>query len=145
VGHAYIAALGYHRNNTARWLEELLATYAAYSYLDLARPSAITVWDALSEALLGFVPPVSRSLDDFNALYIQGLGPATYGWFQSHFNLRSTELLQRRPRATWFAQLHGLGLDQDTRAVPTSELLQRLRGFNPSFTDWAEEAGLEYQ
>jgi len=145
VGHAYIAALGYHRDNTARWLEELLATYAAYSYLDLAQPSAITVWDALSEALLGFVPPVSRSLDDFNALYIQGLGPATYGWFQSHFNLRATEVLKQRPRATWFAQLGGLGLDEDTRAIPTAELLRRLRGFNPSFTAWADAAGLEYE
>jgi hypothetical protein len=145
VGHVYIAALGYHKDNSARWLEELLATYAAYSYLDLAQPSAITVWDALSEALLGFVPPVSRSLDDFNALYIQGLGPATYGWFQSHFNLRATEVLKQRPRATWFAQLGGLGLDEDTRAIPTAELLRRLRGFNPSFTAWADAAGLEYE
>jgi hypothetical protein len=145
VGHAYIAALGYHKDNTARWLEELLATYAAYSYLGVAQPSAITVWDALSEALLHFVPPVSRSLDDFNALYIQGLGPATYGWFQSHFNLRSTHVLKHRPRATWFNQLAGLGLDGDTRDLPTSELLRRLRGFNPSFTEWADAAGLEYQ
>jgi hypothetical protein len=145
VGHVYIAALGYHKDNTARWLEELLATYAAYSYLDRAQPSAITVWDALSEALLHFVPPVSRSLDDFNALYIQGLGPATYGWFQSHFNLRNTVVLKHRPRATWFAQLAGLGLDADTRAMPTSELLHRLRGFNPSFTAWADQAGLEYE
>jgi hypothetical protein len=145
VGHAYIAALGYHRDNTARWFEELLATYAAYSYLGVAQPSAIKVWDALSEALLNFVPPVSRSLDDFNALYIQGLGPATYGWFQSHFNLRNTEVLKHRPRATWFNQLAGLGLDGDTRDLPTSELLRRLRGFNPSFTEWADAAGLEYQ
>jgi hypothetical protein len=145
VGHAYIAALGYHRDNTARWLEELLATYAAYSYLDIAQPSAITVWDAVSEALLNSVPPVSRSLDDFNVLYIQGLGPATYGWFQSHFNLRSTDVLKHRPRATWFNQLAGLGLDRDTRGMPTSELLHRLRGFNPSFTAWADAAGLEYQ
>ena len=144
VGHAYIAALGYHRNNTARWLEEMLATYAAYSYLDQARPSAIIVWDALSEALLGFVRPGSRSLDDFNTIAF-GLGPATYGWFQSHFNLRSTVLLKHRSGATWFAQLAGLGIDQDTRAMPTSELLRRLRGFNPSFTTWASEAGLEYE
>lgn len=145
VGHVYIAALGYHKNNTARWLEELLATYAAYSYLDVAQPSSIVVWNALSEALLGFVQPVSRSLDDFNELYIQGLGPATYGWFQSHFNLRDDLIVRRRPRATWFHQLAGTGLDEDTRGIPTSELLRRLRGFEPSFTKWAENAGLEYR
>jgi hypothetical protein len=103
------------------------------------------VWDALSEALLGFVSPNSRSLDEFTSLFIQGLGPATYGWFQSHFNLRSTVVLKHRPNATWFAQLDGLGISGDTRAMPTSELLRRLRGFNPSFTDWADAAGLEYQ
>jgi hypothetical protein len=145
VGHVYIAALGYHRNNTARWLEELLATYAAYSYLDVVQPSSIVVWNALSEALLGFVQPVSRSLDDFNELYIQGLGPATYGWFQSHFNLRDDLIVQRRPRATWFRQLAGTGLDEDTRGIPTSELLRRLRGFEPSFTEWADNTGLEYR
>ena len=144
VGHIYIAELGYHKGNTARWLEELLATYAAYSYLDVAQPSSIVVWNALSEAMIGFVDPVSRSLDDFNTLYIQGLGPATYGWFQSHFNLRDDSVVHQRPRATWFRQLAGAGLDQDTRQIPTSELLNRLRGYMPSFTQWAADAGLEY-
>jgi hypothetical protein len=145
VGHVYIAELGYHKDNTARWFEELLATYAAYSYLDVAHPASITIWNALSEALLGFVQPSSRSLDDFNTLYIQGLGPVTYGWFQSHFNLRDDDVVRQRPRATWFAQLAAHGLDQDTRAIPTSELLNRLRGFMPGFRQWADAVGLEYE
>jgi hypothetical protein len=145
VGHVYIAELGYHKDNTARWFEELLATYAAYSYLDVAHPASITIWNALSEALLGFVQPSSRSLDDFNTLYIQGLGPVTYGWFQSHFNLRDDVVVRQRPRATWFAQLAAHGLDQDTRTIPTSELLNRLRGFMPGFRKWADAAGLEYE
>lgn len=145
VGHVYIAGLGYHENNTARWLEELLATYAAYSYLDVAQPSSIVVWNALSEALLGFVQPGTRSLDEFNVQPLQRFGPATYGWFQSHFNMRADLIVQRRPRATWFHQLAGNRLDEDTRDVPTSELLRRLRGFEPSFTEWAEAAGLEYR
>lgn len=145
VGHVYITALGYHPGNSPRWLSEMLATYAAYSYLAVERPSAITVWDALSEALLGFVEPTSRSLEDFNAQGARGLGPATYGWFQSHFNLRDTQVVHQRPLATWFKQLAGTGLDEDTRDVPTSELLRRLHGFNPSFIEWAEAAGLEYE
>lgn len=144
VGHVYIAALGYRNDNTVRWLEELLATYAAYSYLAVAQPASITVWDALSEAVLGFVEPASRSLDDFGTLGVRGLGPAGYGWFQSHFNLRDAVIVQQRPQGTWFRQLAAHGLDQDTRAIPTSELLRRLRGFNPGFTQWADDAGLEY-
>jgi hypothetical protein len=145
VGHVYNAALGYRNDNTARWLEELLATYTAYSYLDVAQPSSITVWNALSEAILAFVQPSSRSLEDFNAYGLRLLGPDGYGWFQSHFNLRDDVIVRQRPRGTWFKQLAGLGLDQDTRAVPTSELLRQLRGFNPSFTEWADNAGLEYR
>jgi hypothetical protein len=144
VGHVYNAALGYRNNNTARWLEELLATYTAYSYLDVAEPTSITVWNALSEAILAFVEPSSRSLEVFNMGGVRILGPDGYGWFQSHFNLRDDVVVRQRPRATWFHQLAGAGLDQDTRAVPTSELLHRLRGFMPSFTAWAESAGLEY-
>lgn len=144
VGHVYAAELGYRNDNTARWLEELLATYAAYSYLDVAQPASIVVWDALSEAILGHVEPPSRSLDDF-AGGVRVLGPAGYGWFQSQFNLRDAVVVRQRPRATWFEQLAAHGLDQDTRAIPTSELLRRLRGFNPDFTEWADEAGLEYR
>jgi hypothetical protein len=144
VGHVYAAELGYRNDNTARWLEELLATYAAYSYLDVAQPASITVWDALSEAVLGFVEPTSRSLDDFGTLGVRGLGPAGYGWFQSHFNLRDAVIVQQRPHGTWFRQLAAHGLDQDTRAIPASELLRRLRGFHPGFTQWADGAGLEY-
>lgn len=147
VGHVYAGALGYHPGNTAPWFMEMLATYAAYSYLDVAQPSSMVVWNALSEVLLGFVEPASRDLDEFNALYgriIFTWGPATYGWFQSHFNLRDDLIVRRRPRATWFHQLAGTGLDGDTRDMPTSELLDRLRGFDPSFVDWAQTTGLEY-
>ena len=145
VGHVYITALGYHPGNSPRWLSELLATYAAYSYLQAEQPSAITVWDALSEALLGFVQPSSRSLEDFNELGARGLGPATYGWFQSHFNLRDTQVVHQRPLGTWFKQLAGTGLDGDTRDIPTSELLRRLHGFQPSFVEWANASGLAYE
>lgn len=145
VGHVYGETLGYHAGNTPRWLRELLATYAAYSYLQVERPSSITVWDALSEAVLGFVEPTSLSLDDFNEQGARGLGPATYGWYQSHFNLRATDVLHQRPRATWFKQLAGTGIDRDTRDLATSELMRRLRGFHPSFTEWADAAGLQYR
>jgi hypothetical protein len=145
VGHVYIGALGFNGTNTARWLEELLATYAAYSFLASSNPDAITVWNALSEALIGFVEPVSRSLDDFNMLYIQGLGPATYGWFQSHFNLRDAVAVAERPNGSWLAELVAAGLAANTQAIATSELLVRLDATLPGFTEWASSSGLEYR
>jgi hypothetical protein len=142
VSHVYNAALGYRKDETARWFREFLATYTAYTYLDVAQPSSIIVWNALSEAVIGFVQPISRSLENVT---VEALGPAGYGWFQSHFNLRNDVIVRQRPRATWFHQLAAAGLDHGTLAVPTSELLRRLRGFNPSFTAWADGAGMEYE
>lgn len=146
TGHVYNAALGYRRGQTRHWFREFLATYTAYTYLDVARPSDIVVWNALSEAVIAFVgePPVSRNLE-FLPFSPLGLTPAGYGWFQSHFNLRADVVVRQRPRATWFEQLAEEGLDHGTLAIPTSELLRRLRGFNPSFTEWADGAGMEYQ
>lgn len=145
TGHVYNAALGYRDGETARFLREFLATYTAYAYLDAAQPTSIIVWNALSEAVIEFVQPTSRSIDVFNALGLQELGPAGYGWFQSHFNLRNDLVVRQRPHATWFHQLAAAGLDHGSFAVPTSDLLRRLRGFNPSFAAWAEGAGMHYE
>ena len=116
------------------------------AYLEVARPSDIVVWNALSEAVIEFVgePPISRSLD-FLPFSPMGLTPAGYGWFQSHFNLRADVVVRQRPRATWFPQLAAAGLDQGTLTFPTSELLHRLEGFNPSFAAWADAVGFDYQ
>lgn len=146
TGHVYNAALGYHRGETRHWFREFLATYTAYTYLDVTQPSSIVVWNALSEAVIEFVdqPPVSRSLD-FLPFSPMGLTPAGYGWFQSHFNLRADVVVRQRPRATWFPQLAAAGLNQGTLTIPTSELLQRLEGFNPGFSAWADAVGFDYQ
>lgn len=146
TGHLYNAALGYRRGETRQWFREFLATYTAYTWLAVERPSDIVVWNALSAAVIAFIgePPISRSLD-FLPFSPQGLTPAGYGWFQSHFNLRADLVVRVRPRATWFEQLADAGLDHGTLAIPTSELLERLRGFQPSFTAWADGAGMEYE
>lgn len=145
VGHVYVNAFGFNETNTARWLEELLATYVAYSFLAVWEPDAITVWDALSEAVIGFVDPASRSLDDFNSPNILALGPATYGWFQSHFNLRDAVVVVERPDGSWLPELVAAGLAEDTQAMATSDLLARLDATLPGFTDWASSSGLEFR
>ena len=145
VGHVYVRSLGFRPERTARWFEELLATYAAYSYLQEADPDAIIVWNSLSEAILNFVPPETRSLDDFNAIYIRGMGPATYGWFQSHFNLRDAAIVAERPHGSWFAELRAAGLTEGTQSLKTSVLLGRLDATFPDFTTWAFYSGLVFE
>lgn len=145
VGHVYINAFGFNGTNTARWLEELLATYAAYSFLAVSDPDAITAWDALSEAVIAFVEPVSRSLDDFTSANVRALGPATYGWFQSHFNLRDAVVVVERPEGSWLPELVAAGLAENTQTMATSELLARLDATLPGFTEWASSSGLEFR
>jgi hypothetical protein len=42
-------------------------------------------------------------------------------------------------------ELSAAGLTADTRSLLTPELLGRLDGTFPGFTEWADSLGLEYQ
>ena len=134
LGHVYVEEVGF--RDAARWLEEILATYVAYSFLQAREPDAIATWNALSAAIVGHIQPASRSLDDFNRLYT-ALGPETYGWFQSHFNLRVAAVVEQRREASWLAELQTAGFLRNTRSVPTSQLLTRLDRLVPVFSVWA--------
>jgi hypothetical protein len=66
------------------------------------------------------------------------LGPETYGWFQSHFNLGVTAVLEQKQDADWFRELRAAGLAKDP-SLTTSELLDRLDRITPRLKQWAEQ------
>jgi hypothetical protein len=140
VGHTYVnGALGF--RDVARWFNEFMATYIAYTFLRSREPTAISAWNAVSLDVVHGIKPSTRRLDEFNRLYT-GLGE-TYGWFQSHFNLGVAVVLEQKQDADWFAELRAAGLVTDTRSLTTSELLNRLDRITPGLKQWAEklEAG----
>jgi len=137
VGHVYVnGALGF--RDVARWFNEFMATYIAYTFLRSREPAAIGVWNAVSLDIIHGIQPSTRKLDDFNRLYNQ-LPPQTYGWFQSHFNLGVTAVLEQKRDTDWFVELRTAGLDKDSRSLTTSELLGRLDRIAPGIKGWAEK------
>jgi hypothetical protein len=136
-GHTYVnGALGF--RDVARWFNEFMATYIAYTFLRSREPAAIDVWNAVSLDIIHGIQPSTRRLDEFNRLYM-GVGLETYGWFQSHFNLGVAAVLEQKQDADWFAELRAAGLVTDTRSLTTSELLNRLDRITPGLKQWAEK------
>ena len=142
VGHLYVNdSLGF--RDVARWFNEYMATYMAYTFLRSQEPATIGMWNAVALDIIHGFKPSTRSLDEFNRLGLLKGGPETYGWFQSHFNLGVTAVLEQKKDADWFGELRAAGLDKDSRSLTTSELLDRLDRITPGFKQWAEklEAG----
>jgi hypothetical protein len=92
LGHCY-----HHYEATKpqrRWIMEVFATYAARAYLVKHRPSLAAATAAYagvgSQAHFPFVK--HTALDQFEKLYLPGLGPQNYEWFQFQFFNKAVQL-----------------------------------------------------
>lgn len=134
LGHAYNRAYGIRPGH--RWLNELLATYAAYAFMRQRHPWQAQLWDGILQGYVDAVRPRHTSLEDFNRLYA-GVGPQNYVWYQAQF--------QEMVRSTYEAK--GLGFLREVRAAfPEGEApasmdaaLDRLERIQPGFRAWAAE------
>ncbi|MDF2156475.1 hypothetical protein [Algoriphagus sp. CAU 1675] len=82
LGHLYQFYEGF--RGQRRWLQEVFATWAARAYQLQYQPklAAATVAYARIGSGLHFPQIKHTSLDDFEALYLNGLGPQNYEWYQ---------------------------------------------------------------
>ncbi|SDD47954.1 hypothetical protein SAMN04488104_103214 [Algoriphagus faecimaris] len=95
LGHCY-----HHFEGTKvqrRWIQEVFATYAARAYLvnhepDLATATA-TYAEVGSQAHFPFIK--HTSLGKFEELYLPGLGPQNYEWFQFQFFKKAVQLQEK--------------------------------------------------
>jgi hypothetical protein len=134
LGHTYNRAFGIHPGH--RWLNELLASYAAYTFLRQRHPRQAQLWDGILQGYVDAVRPGHTSLEDFNRLYA-GVGPQNYVWYQARF--------QEMVRSTYEAK--GVGFLREVRAAfPEGEppasmdaALGRLERIHPGFRAWAAE------
>lgn len=121
IGHSFIAQFGIRAPNL--WLNEMLATYLAYTFMRARHPELARLWDVMCDADLA------------ETLYSR-VGADNYVWYQSQ--------LQPRIRAIYSAQ----GFDFlrrvkevfpiGTATLPPSEVLHRLERVAPEFTEWAK-------
>ncbi len=135
LGHTYTQAFGIRPSHL--WLNELLATYAAYAFLRQREPQQAELWGGILQAYVDAVKPKHTSLEDFDRLYF-GVGAQNYVWYQAKFQ----EMVQRAYDAK------GLGFLREVRAAfPQTETapvsmeaaLERLERIQPGFRAWAGE------
>lgn len=133
LGHTYAQAYGIRAPN--HWLNELVATYFAYSFMRSREPEMARLWDGVLTGYVEAVSPEHRTLEDFDRLYF-GVGPRNYVWYQSRF--------QEQVAAVYAAE--GLGFIRDLRdafgptAAPApsqAEVLRTLERLAPGFEAWA--------
>lgn len=131
VGHAVARAADVRPSQ--KWLDEVVASYLAVSFLGAWRPEALEVWRLMTDASLAVHRPEYRTLEEFERFYT-GVGAEDYIWYQSAFG--------RRARA--LAEARGLGFLRELRSRPdrgadgsVPGLLHRLETLAPGFLAWA--------
>jgi hypothetical protein len=138
LGHAVIDAYGIQAGT--RWLNELLASYVMYAYLQSERQDLLWLIDVVQANNRPNLPQHHVSLEDFESQYMEILANdgENYGWYEG-------QLLEQARRV--YAQ-QGLEFLQRVRtAFPqgssprhqlgNAETLRRLEQFSPGFTAWA--------
>jgi hypothetical protein len=138
LGHAVIHAYGIQAGT--RWLNELLASYVLYAYLQNERRDLLWLVDIVQVGNRVNLPQHHVSLDEFESQYMDILAKdgENYGWYQGQF-------LEQVKRV--YAQ-QGLGFLNKVRgAFPAgaspghdlgnAETLRRLEQFSPGFAAWA--------
>jgi hypothetical protein len=133
VGHVVIDAHGL--TQTQHWLNEMLATFAAYAFMRERHPELARAWDALMRFNVEAYRPEFRSLDVFEKRYDE-IPQETYGWFQGMFHTRLAEVYENRG-LEFLKDLRGAGVVAGAKHDTASELIARLEKIIPGFQRWA--------
>ena len=145
IGHVYVSEYVYGGRVTGappvRWLDEFLATYLAYAFLESESHDGAAVWEAFTSASIAGPRPTFTSLASFEAEYYGYLGSPegspNYSWYQAAFAEHVADV---------YAQ-HGLNFVTDLRdqllASPpsswtTESVLEVLERLAPGTRAWAE-------
>ncbi len=136
LGHTYTAAYGIRASR--KWLNELLATYAAYAFLRQHQPRQAQLWDGILQGYLDAVRPQYTSLEDFDRLYF-GVGARNYVWYQAQFQQMARRAYEAKGLG-FLREVRAAFPQTDTAPVSMETALERLERIQPGFQAWA--AGL---
>jgi hypothetical protein len=129
LGHAFARAYGI--NPPTRWLDELLASYFGYAFVQAMRPQEAELQRVTDASGGGLASEASShtSLDDFEKLYM-GVGPRDYVWYQIQFGRQVSEVYKA----------HGLSFITNLKALfpayTNEQVLERLDKISPGFSAW---------
>jgi len=133
LGHAFAQAAGI--SVGARWLNEWVATYFAYTYLRAARPQDARMWEGVLQGYRDAVQPTHRTLESFERLYF-GVGARNYVWYQAQFQRLVAEV-HATHGVNFVRRLKEAFREGGGAATMTpKELLRRLDALHPEFEEW---------
>jgi hypothetical protein len=133
VGHVVIDAHGL--TQAQLWLNEMLATFAAYAFMRDRHPDVARRWDALMRFNVEAYRPQFRSLDTFEKHY-DNMPQETYAWFQGMFHMRLAEVYESRG-LEFLRDLQGAGIVAGAKQGTAAQLIARLEDVIPGFRRWA--------
>lgn len=138
LGHAIVDAYGIVPGT--HWLNEMLASYVLYAYLQHRRPDRLWLIDVLQAGKHANRPQNHVSLEDFESMYMDILTKDgdNYGWYQNRF-LEQLRNVYARHGVDFLRQVRKAFPPGPARfALGNVETLRRLDAIDPSFSAWAK-------
>lgn len=122
------------------WLNELLASYVMYAYLQHDRRDLLWLMPVMQTICRVDRPQLHVSLEDFESQYMQILttAPANYSWYQGQFMEQVQRVYARRGIA-FLTQVRAAFPPGARRfALGNAQTLRRLAVIDPSLSAWAQ-------
>ena len=123
-----------------RWLNELLASYVMYSYLQSDRRDLLWLIPVMQAVCRVDSPQPHVSLAEFESRYMQILtaDPANYSWYQGQL-MEQVQRVYARRGVTFLTKVRAAFPTGARRfALGNAETLRRLDAIDPSFSSWAK-------
>lgn len=138
LGHAVVNAYGIQAGT--RWLNELLASYILYAYLQSERRDLLWLIDIVQMSNRVNLPQHHVSLEDFESQYMDILSKdgENYGWYQGQF-LEQVKRVYSEQGLEFLTQVRTAfpAGSSPNHQLGNAETLRRLEKFSPGFTAWA--------
>ena len=136
LGHLYSSAYGIRFPN--HWTDEVMASYLMFNYLGDKHPERAKNVLAVGNLFLQAVRPAHTSLDDFDRLYMGGISPMNYGWYQAQFALRAEALYQKEKLALVDKMKKAFPVRSSPRRAP-ADVLARMEQLSSGFVAWSQQ------
>ena len=138
LGHSILEAYGI--NPGTRWLNEFVASYVLYAYLESKHPEQLWLIDVLEVGGRPDQPQGYVSLDDLDSKFLQiaVTDPRNYLWYQAQFFERIKKVY-RRQGVDFLRALRRAFPDGAYKfaTLGTADTLHRLDTIDPEFSAWA--------
>jgi hypothetical protein len=138
LGHAVVDAYGIRAGT--RWLNELLASYVLYAYLQSERRDLLWLIDMVRASNRVNLPQHHVSLDDFESQYMDILAKdgENYGWYQGQF-LEQVKRVYAQQGLEFLKLVRAAfpASSSPDHRLGNADTLRRLEKFSPGFTAWA--------